>query len=582
VSFSSHVALLHHFLTNRRAIVERIERSLLNVRDKDVSRSRNRTQFARLLDSCFWDLPNLPRDVAHLKGDLAARHRDDGFEPVQLDAFVNELDPLELIVRAYAHWAATRWPGSAGRLAYAQTLFAVAVIRQLEYLSLRIWDDGRELAQGRLAEVQGLLDVLNTSGPACVFVRDAAWLIQTGLGPFTKHLRAYFAIADHIAASFTDQTRSRLHRAGALLAGGHLRSQLHYRMWQTHLPIDDPENLAYTRNSNALDNALLVRDLVPLLRAYRAAGGQHDEAGRRVLADAILQGLSVDPDLFVSRLDLLAAYTIVEDIFVERPDRGRARYSRFGETHMAQLAEFRELLGQTAAALRTDADALAPGRVGYSPLGITYGFCADLMANIAADTLVGQPSFGLSLEDVFISGGQVTDKLTRSRGWQRLPRRAGENEHFDYSTEIADQTLTWLLTALEARATRPHEANASPRLSSRVFVTSASAVDHSTTRTVPERVTAADDYRLESDPARASQTDATAWPTTQLLTDRVEGRLLASAEVDGAWTGISKILLTRLTGQATDASITHVPRDVIDVLELTCPGLVVDVSPRVP
>jgi hypothetical protein len=408
-------------------------------------------------------------------------------------------------------------------------------------------------------------------------MRDARWLIQTGLGPVTKHTRPYFAVAGHIATSLPDQARLGLHGAGARLAGGHLRSQLHYRMWQTTAPIDDPENLAFTRNSNALDNALLVADLVPLLRAYKAACVQAASVERRELADAILQGLSVDPDLFVCRLDLLAPYTILEDLFVERADSGQMRYSGLGQTHMARLAEFGGLLGDTAHALRGDADALAPARVGYSPLGITYGFCADLMSNMAMDTLVGHPSFGLSLEDIFASGGKAGDKLARSRGWQRLPRRPGENEHFDYSAEFADRLFAWLLDALEARATRPGDANASAHPSSRVFVTSSAHVDADTGEAAAS-ATPANDYHLDTDSARATRTGATAWPAKQLLTDRLEGRLLASARIDGAWMGISKIVLTRLTGQATDALITHVARDVIDGLTLTCPGLVVDVS----
>jgi len=277
--FAAHVSLLSRFLAERRAITERIERTLLNVRGKDLSKSRDRTQFARLLEACFFGLPGLPRELIALKGELAARHLADGFEPVQLDGFANELDPLELIVRGYEYWEATRWPGGAGRMTFAQTIFAVFFVRQLEYLSLRSWDDDDQ-AEARLREVQILLDRLNAPEALGPFVRDARWLIQTGLGPFTRHPQPYFDIADRIAGSFTDATRVGLHSAGVRLAGGHLRSQLHYRMWQTHLPIADPENLAYTRNSNALDNALLVRDLVPLVRAYQKACEESDDQAR--------------------------------------------------------------------------------------------------------------------------------------------------------------------------------------------------------------------------------------------------------------------------------------------------------------
>lgn len=581
MSFAAHVSLVDRFLNGRRPIVERIERLLLNVRDKSLAKSRNRAQFAQLLDLCFWGLPGLPPELVRLKGDLAARHRADGFEPVQLDAFANELDPLELVVRAYGQWDATRWPGAAGRLAFADTIFAVFVLRQLEHLSLRVWDDGRDQAAARLADVQRLLDELNAQNGGGVLVRDACWLLQTGLGPFTKHLRPYFDVADRVAGLPAAHVRLGVHRAGAVLAGGHLRSQLHYRMWQTQLPIDDPENLAFTRNSNALDNALLVRDLVPLLRAYKTACEEQSASERHVLADAIVQGLAADPELFVARLDLLTPYTIIEDLFVQRID-GRVTYSATGRTHVETLADFATLLGENAPALRADAERLAPARAGYSPLGITYGFCADIMSNMAMDTLVGQPSFGLSLEDVFVTDDRAEEKLARARGWQRLPRRPGENEHFDYSTTFAARIFEWLVDALDARASRPGDANVSRQPSSRVFVTRESSADGFAQGVVPDGTTPADDYRLDTNPTRASHTGATAWPLKQLLADRVEGRLLASADGDGGWTGISKIVLTRLTGQATDALITHVADDVIDTLTLTCPGLVTDLSPRRP
>lgn len=575
MSFAVQLTLLRRFLTERTAIVERIERSLLNVRGKDLTRSRHRAQFARLLDACFFGMPGLPRELIPLKGELAARYRADGFEPVQLDAYANELDPLELVVRAYGHWDATRWPGSAGRLAYAQVIFAVFVIRQLEYLSLRVWDDGRDRAAEHLAAVQTLLDSLNGTSTSGVFVRDARWLIQTALGPFTKHLRPYFGIADHVAASFADAGRQGIHSAGVMLGGGHLRSQLRYRMWQTRLPIDHPENLAFTRNSNALDNSLLVRDMVPSMRAYRAACAAGDARARIVLADIILQGLAADPDLFVARLDLLTPYTLIEPLFIEPGDGHPARYTALGGAQLAQHEEYARLLGEIAGALRADADHLNPGACGYSPLGITYGFCADVMSNMASDALVGQSAFGLSLEDIFVSGDRSEEKLARARGWERLPRRPGENPHFEYSAEFANQLFAWVTRTLQARASRPADANVSRHRSSHIFVTVPGRSGDPLPALSPEGVAPADEYRLDADAGRAAETGATSWPALQLQTDRMEGRLLASAIVDGSWMGISKILLTRIVGEGRDGVLTNIPQDIATQLELTCAGLLV-------
>ena len=157
------------------------------------------------------------------------------------------------------------------------------------------------------------------------------WLVQTAQGPLTKHLEPYFRIAAHIAGSFTEPVRLGLHAAGAKLAGGHLRSQLRYRALENNQQIDGPVNLAIARNSNSMDVALLVRDLVPLLRAYERACAAGEADVRLELADAILQGLSADPELLLTRLDLLPPCTMIEDLFVERGNDGRTRYTPLGQ-----------------------------------------------------------------------------------------------------------------------------------------------------------------------------------------------------------------------------------------------------------
>ena len=77
-----------------------------------------------------------------------------------------------------------------------------------------------------------------------------------------------------------------IHRAGAVLAGGHLRSQLQHLSWHTGWDFDNPRLLALTRTSNSMDMALLVRDLVPLLDAYDNACARGDGDARIALADA--------------------------------------------------------------------------------------------------------------------------------------------------------------------------------------------------------------------------------------------------------------------------------------------------------
>jgi len=576
VPFAHHVALFDQFLTRRREIVDRVESQLLNVRGNEVTRSRDRRHFERLLNACFFDLPRLPPELARLKGQLAARHVADGFAPVQADQYANELDPLQLIVYAYRYWDHHRWPGSSGRLTYAGTIYAVFVLRQLEYLSLRIWDDGSEHAGDRLREVQRLLDALNAPASASVFARDARWLMQTVQGPLTRYLHPYFEIADRIAGSLTESSRLEIHRAGATLAGGHLRSQLRYRMWETGRSLDDPEILAITRNSNSMDNAMLVRDLVPLLDVYRIARTAGDEEGRLHLADVILQGLSADPELLLSRLDLLEACTTLEELFIHHGADGRPGYTPRGEAHLALLERYGRLIGELAAPLREDAQNFDPSQYVYSPYGMTYGFSGDLLSNMALGSLLAQPSFGQSLEDVFVSRGSLDEKLARAQGWSQLPKREGERAHLDHSLEWAAQMFARLVEALEARARHPSEPNASGRPRARLFVAPESTpVNSLPGGFAPAGAVRAQDDCYSTDPSRAPSTGATLWPRNQMLNDRTEGRFLASAEIDGHWFAVSKVILSLFTSRGQDVLIADVPQSVVDLLLLAYPRLVV-------
>ena len=319
-AFSDHVSLLEQFLAGREAIVDALERQLFSARGKANAQNGDRESIADTFNRCFFESPAISRDLSRLQGQLNAAHLADGFEPAQQDGYSRGLDLVELVLRACLHWDSNRWPGRNGRLVYAQSLYAVFMLQQLEQLSLRLWDEGpdrpssivqrppsgNDRAAERLQHVQRLLDLLNAGGRSQLdfrLVRDARWLIQTAQGPLTRHLRPYFITASRVSGSFTDADRIEIHKAGAVLAGGHLRSQLRHLSWDTGWPFDDRRLLALTRISNSMDMALLVRDLVPLLDAYSAACVRQDSKERLSLADAILQGVSADPELLLTRLD---------------------------------------------------------------------------------------------------------------------------------------------------------------------------------------------------------------------------------------------------------------------------------------
>jgi hypothetical protein len=574
-SFADHIGLLEHFLAGRQEIVDQIDRRLLNLKGKASRQHTGHGSWADMLNGCFFELPTLSRQASRLNGQLAAARLADGFEPVAADGYARELDPADLVLRAHHHWDHSRWPGRNGRIIYAQSLYAVFMMRQLEHLSLRLWDDGDGTAAARLQQVQHLLDLLN-AGAAPPRVRDARWLIQTAQSPLTRHLKPYFTFAERVAGSFTDSDRLEIHKAGATLAGGHLRSQLRHRSWQTGWAVDDPQLLAITHLSNSMDMALLVGDLIPLLDAYSAACGRHDNHERLALADAILQGLSADPELLVTRLDLLAPSTVIEDLFVDRSDSGHARYTPMGEAHLERVRQYGTLIARTADLLTHDAPLLDPSRAAYSPLGIVYGFCADIPSNMVLNTLCSPSSTDLSVEDLFVSTERLEQKLTQAQEWQRLPKGDGERDAFEHSTDWAGQMFGRLFKALEARAARQTQLNASSNPPARLYVVPRGVdVDSLRDGALPAGIVSAQEHCLTSDLALGREIGATVLSRNRLATDRAEGRFLASANVDGVWFGVSKAPLTICTSHGQNALIRDVPPAVIEVLRLVCPELVV-------
>jgi hypothetical protein len=569
-SFAAHVALFTRFLDRRPQILEAIESRLLNVQGKEVSRAAARGDINQILSSCFFD-SSLSPDLAQLRDQLSTAHRTDGFEPVPQQGRAHDFEPAQLVVLAYAFWTNSRWPGRNVRLAYAQTIYSSFVLRQLEQLTLRIWDDGTDRAKAGLQEIQRLLDRLNQLSGTDPFVRTAPWLLQTAQGPLTRHLQSYFAIAERIAGSFEDTERLDIHRAGALLAGGHLRSQLRYRARESQRSPDDPDVLSVTRNSNSMDAALLIRDLVPLLETYKTACSTDGRDTRLTLADAILQGLSADPELFLTRLDVLGPATMIEEVFIERKEDGSAAYTAFGRSHLHTLAKYRELIGTVAVQLKEDAQRLDPTRSVYSPLGIVYGFCADILSNMAIARINSPQTFGLTLEDVFSSVGALDSKLARTHQWERLPSHSAERERFEHSTEWAVQMFDRLITALDARAVSGDSPDASGLRQARLFVLQQGHSEDSLFRhTASAQMIRAQEHCVTSDLKRALATDSTAFPKSQILSDRKEGRFLASVESGGQWFAVSKVLLTTCICQGKDALISDVPTAAIEALRLTC------------
>jgi len=483
------------------------------------------------------------------------------------------VDPAEMIVRGFHLWRQTRWPGRSGRLRYAHTLFNLYVIRRLELLSMRLWDAGPSSAGERLSQVQGVLDQLWRFAPADqpVLVRDARWLLPLALSPTTDELAPYFEVAKQITETLSGEDQIEIQRAAVPMAGGHLRSQLRHYCLKKGVSLDENSLVLSARNSNALDFALLIQGLVPLLGAYEHATRSGARAHRLELASAICQGISPDPELFVNRVDLLGAYSMIEHLFVTIDHDGHVVYTPMGVRHVQLLQEYQRQIARLAKPLHEDCAHFRPVDGAYSPYGVIYGFSSNLTEHMALKTLQPDAMTHFSLEDVFADRQAGTDKLAWVNGWRKLPHIEPEVQRlFDFPQRFAEDIFERVEDALH-RCACARAADAAPR-TGRLFILPGD--DLAVTSEASPIADLALRYIGSSDARMVGAQQAHFLDETQLLRDRQEGMFVVSYETSGGWSALSKDILTEVLGAGHDVCMTGLPRVAARVLRLMCPHLV--------
>jgi len=354
------------------------------------------------------------------------------------------------------------------------------------------------------------------------------------------------------------------------MAGGHLRSQLRHVSTQKRVSLDDHDLILSTRKSNALDLATLLEGLVPLLQAYERALIGGDTEARLELADAICQGVSPDPELFVNRLDLLRPYSMIEHLFITADRDGQVAYTPMGLRHLRLLQEYAELLGRMGKPLHEDCAQFRPAEYPYSPYGVLYGFSSRLLEHIALKATQADAVTSFSLEDVFVAGDAA--KLAWISGWRKLPHVPREvAKLFEYPQKFAEEVFERIERALRERAAGS-ERIAAGRNGRLFVVTDGDPEPSSNGSPVPELPR---QFVLSSDRRVVAASSATAGDQSQLLRSRLEGEFLVSYETPGGWVGISKDILTDVLGAGRDAKLVGLPRAAANVLKLMCSELVV-------
>ena len=531
----AHIDLLRSFLARREEIVEHIQ-ALLNAQRKPIEYLQDGSLLSRDFEDCF---------QSRLRSQLEEAHWAGGFRPRHIPGLHNgPADPAEMMMRAFYMWRQTRWPGRNGRIRYAHTLFNLYVVRCLELLSVRVWDDEASSADHRLAQIQDVLDELwrTRTADQPVLVRDARWLIQTAQSLATDDLGAYFQISERIA-SLSEDNRIEVHKAGVRMAAGHLRSQIRYHATKKAASLDEASVVLTTRESNALDFGLLIQELVPLLEAYEHACQRDDSQQRLELADAICQGISPDPDLFLNRVELLGAYTMLEHLFITTDPGGHAVYTSMGRRHARLIQEYEERIGRVSKALYDDCPRFRPVAGAYSPYGVLYGFSADLLKHMTLKASQPDAINHFCLEDVFVAGD--ADKLAWVSSWRKLPHLTRDVEkQFDYPQQFADDIFDRIEQALRRRVS----GEARPVQTGR-FIFEGDASD------------------LPAAYLRSSDDDP------QLLNDRREGKFVVSHQTPGGWLAIRKTILTEVLGAGRDVQVAGLPPGAAETLKLMCPRL---------
>jgi hypothetical protein len=395
--------------------------------------------------------------------------------------------------------------------------------------------------------------------------------------PATDELGAYFEVAERIAETFSKEDRIEIYKAAVRMTAGHLRSQIRYYSTKKSVSLDEHSLVLSTRNSNALDFALLIQDLVPLLEAYEQAWHSEDGQKRLELADAICQGISPDPELFLNRVELLGAYSMIEHLFVTTDRDGRAIYTPMGRRHVQLLQEYEARIGRVSKPLYDDCQHFRPVAGAYSPYGVLYGFSSDLMEHMALKTLQPDTVKHFSLEDVFVGGEANTDKLAWVSGWRKLPHLKREVEKlFDYPQQFAEDIFDRIEHALRRRVSGG-EANADVQ-TGRVFILAADDLQaDSKASLIPDLPVR---YIASSDTQMVTAHKAEFCDEPQLLSDRREGRCVLSYKTPGGWVAITKAILTEVLGAGRDVKIVGLPPVAGGVLKLMCRDLVV--LPEIP
>ena len=182
-----------------------------------------------------------------------------------------------------------------------------------------------------------------------------------------------------------------------------------------------------------------------------------------------------DPELFLNRVDMLSAYSMIEHVFIATDREGHVAYSPLGQRHVRLLKEYGALIDRLIRSLRDDFPRFRPVDGGCSPYGVLFGLPSNLIEHMALKTLQRDAETRFSLEDVFNDGGDDGDtsaaKLAWVNGWRNLPHIDREVQRlYDYPQQFAEEIYDRIEHELRRRDSNA-EASDGPR-TGRLYIVS--------------------------------------------------------------------------------------------------------------
>jgi len=290
------------------------------------------------------------------------------------------------------------------------------------------------------------------------------------------------------------------------------------------------------------------------------------------MAGAICQGISADPELFLNRVDLLSAYSMIEHVFIalevkEEAVEGHVVYSPLGQRHVQLLKEYGALIDRLIKSLRDDFPRFRPVNGGCSPYGVIFGLPSHLIEHMALKAFEHDAETRYSLEDVFDDGDTSAAKLAWVNGWRKLPHIDREVQRlYDYPQQFAEDVYDRIESELRRRDSNAEACDGST--TGRLYIVSGDDPEtDSKGSPIPELPAR---YFGSSDRQIVAAQKAEPYDRAQLLAGRREGHFLVSYETPGGWIALKKDLLTEVLGAGRDARIVGLPLDAAQVLRLMC------------